>query len=196
MLIQTPEISRKLQQGLRLTGLPDAVLAPEIVGVILLEDYSRNPGDIARGCMGATRRAPVAAEFSMMALVRVGDPPTYDLLATECHFSTDTDQIITLDIPTAELTGMATTTGTSFTDLGITGRPTSQVQTDTKAAIPGSRTIRRYSVLANTTYRVPLDIRIGSIGIAGGLNSIVMVCQTANTALVGGFNWTEASPLG
>ncbi len=195
-LIQNPNIGRKLQRNLRLTELPDGILAPEYVPVILVEDASAPLSDEERGCMGMQGVGGVAAEFGLVALVRVGAPAQYDLVVTEIVVATDVDQIIQVIIPTGVITGLTTSANTTFTDLELPGRPTSQMGFDTQAVIPAGRIIRQIPVLATTTYMFQVKIRIGTIGVGSNLTSIIIVGTTANVAVRGGYSWTESTPLG
>lgn len=196
MLIQTARLARKLQRALRLTALPDSVLAPETVPIIIVEDLSAPLGDEDRGCMGSTIVAGVLAEFSIMLLVRVGAPAEYDLIVTEAHFGGRAAQRIVLSIPTGVVVGLNPSNNKAFTDLAIPGRPTSQLATDTQVVIPARRVIASYEVLAGVTYRVPLNIRVGTIRDPNEFTSVMIHCETANTLLSAGFKWTEAAPLG
>ncbi len=195
-LIQNPGPTRKLQRALRLTELPDAVLAPELVGVILVEDLSAPLTDIERGCHGAVNRAAVAAENSIIVLVRVGAPAEYDLKVTEIFFTTDTTQLIFIRVPTVAVVGLSVAPNTTFTDQNLPGRPTSQLASDTQVAIPAGRNIWIGRVLANTPVRIKTDIRIGTIGRGEDLTSIMIAANAQNNELTGGFVWTEAQPEG
>jgi len=195
-LIQNPGPGRKLQRGLRLTELPDSILAPELVGVILVEDLSAPLSDEERGCMAAGGAGAVAAEFSLLALVRVGAPAQYDLTVTSMHFSSTTAQQIRLIVPTAGIVGLAASANTQFKDFNTPGRPTSQFGIDTQVAVPAGRVLLRYEIEASVTYRVKLQIRLGTFGIGPQLSSLIMVAMTANTLLLGGWEWTESAPQG
>jgi len=195
-LIQVSRLARKLQRSLRLTSLPDSVLAPETVSVIIVEDLSAPLSDEERGCMAAGGAGAVAAEFSLLALVRVGAPAEYDLTVTGMHFSSTTAQQIRLIVPTAGILGLAASANTQFTDFNTPGRPTSQFGIDTQVAVPVGRVLLRYEIEASVTYRIPLQLRLGTFGIGPQLNSLIMVAMTANTLLLGGWEWTESAPQG
>ena len=194
-IIQNPTIGRKLQRSLRLTALPDAILAPEIVGVIVVEDESAPLSDEERGCMGSGTRAAAAGENSLITLVRVGDPATYDLVVTECHFSCLATMVIELVVPTIDV-GNLVDIDTSFDDLELPGRPTSQLAVSSEAALGAARSLKTYRVLPSTVYRVPLGIRMGTIGQGSDLTALQIRSLTANVTLSGGFNWTESAPQG
>lgn len=195
-LIQTPGPGRKLQRGLRLTELPDGILAPEIVGVILVEDFSAPLSDLQRGCMGSTDVGPVAAENPILALVRVGAPPQYDLKVSRCWFSTPTTQRVIVGVPTAGILGLTATPNTQFTDFSLVGRPTSQFATDTQIGLPAHRSIFDGLVLADTIVQVSLSLKIGAFNEPPSLTSIFIGGLTVNTNLVGGFEWVESAPEG
>ncbi len=194
-LIQNPGPARKLMRFLRLTTPIDSVLAPEMVGVVLVEDLSAPLGDQSRGCMGSLNIGAVAAEFPLIALVRVGAPAAYDLVVSECHFSVSASSQVDIILPTAGLTGLAAG-ATSFTDFEIPGQPTSQLGGDTQVAVPAGRILWGGLVLANTIYRVPLNLRIGTVGDGVGLSSVFVVGRAVNTKLRAGFTWDESAPQG
>lgn len=189
MIIQDPGPTRKLQQGLRLTELPDAVLAPEIVGVILLEDFSAPLSDIARGCYGTGGAGPVAAELPILALT-----PTTDGVAVvinEALISTTTTQDILVTVPTVAVPGLTTLTSSRFAESDIPGRPSALVGTDQAIGAPTGTTIMRFAVLANTPYLLKLEYRFGP-----GSFGMVITGGTVNTLLRVNWKWTESAPLG
>lgn len=195
-LIQNPTPGRKLQRGLRLTDLPDSVLAPEIVGVILLEDYSAPLSDISRGCIGRSAGGPTALENIGISLVRAGSPPQYDLVVTRAWFSTTTTQEIRLVVPSTPLVGKTLSPDTSFTDLELPGRPSSELGVISQVGIPAGRNIMTMHVLANTLIQIAVDIRIGTIGQGDDLTTLLIIAGDVNTRLVGGFDWVESEPQG
>lgn len=195
-VIQTSTQGRKLQRGLRLTELPDAILAPEIVGVILLEDWSAPLSDDARGCAGGSLQAAVAAEFPMISLVRVGAPPQYDLVVNGITISSTTTQRVGIQLPTVGLTGITVSSDTAFLDRDVPGRPTSQVGRLTGAAILAGPFIWEGFILANTPVQVPVAIRLGSTTDGDGNPNLIVIGETLNTNLLVSFDWEESSPQG
>ncbi len=195
-LIQNPSIGRKLQQRLRLTNLPDSVLAPETVAVILVEDASAPLSDIERGCLGSSAAGAVAAENPIVALVRVGTPAVYNLTITKLWFNSTTDQLIRIIQPASDITGLTVSGNTSFSDFELPGRPTSFLGFDTRVGAPSGRILWDFEVLARTTYMIESRIRLGTFGIGPQLTSLVIAGNTVNTVLRGGFEWTESDPLG
>lgn len=195
-LIQVPDIGRKLQQKLRLTFFPDSVLAIETVPVIVVEDLSATPDDVSRGCMGSDRAGPVVAEFPIVGLFRIGDPPTYALRVTKIHMSSDIAMPVQIVVPTAGLSGLTLSTNTSFTDFNTPGRPTSRVGFDTQAVAPAGRDLFVATLLADTTLIVDVDIRLGSFGVNDDLNSLMVIGSSFNARLRAGFEWEETPPLG
>ena len=196
-LIQNPAISRKLQRFLRLTALPDAVLSPETVPVVVVEDLSAPLSDQERGCSGVGNILAVAGEISLLSLVRVGAPASYDLIVTGIIFSAPNNNT-TIRVHQAP-GGIGTLTilpHTSFHDFSIPGRPTSQLGFDTQVGIPAGRILYEYNVLAGTTYRIPVNIRIGTVGDGVEQNSITVAMANTAEQLQAGFEWTESGPLG
>lgn len=191
-LIQSATIARKLMQSLRLTALPDSILAPETVAVILVEDLSAPLSDENRGCMGSVALGPVAAENSFVTLERVGD--SYALDVTEVHFGVTTSQNVLVAAATTALTGITASANKQFENFSLPGQPTSLLGSDTAVGLPASRNLYRGPVLANTIYRIPLNIRIG--GDEEGVFGLFVGAETVNTVLFAGFKWTESAPLG
>ncbi len=195
-LIQSPTIGRKLQRNLRLTELPDSVLAPEIVAVIIAEDLSAPLGDQERGCMGSVTVQAVAAENSIVVLTRAGAPAGYDLRVTAVSWTSPVTQLIRLTMPTVAVTGLVLTTNTGFTDFTLPGRPTSPLGGATPVATPAGRILFQGRIEQDTTFRLPVDIRLGTIGDGNDFTSLMVVAVTANTVLRASFEWTESAPQG
>jgi len=194
-LIQDPTSARKLQRGFRLIELPDSVLAPEIVGVVLLEDWSEPLGDVARGCTGSAAVGPTAAQNPHVTLVRVGLGNPYELVVTRLWFSSTTSQRIIVVQPNA-LSGQAASVDTSFTDFGLPGRPSSQVGSLTQVGLTTGRRLMDGNILADTIYRFKVKYRLGTFGDDVGLTALAIVGGATNTQLIAGFDWTESPPLG
>lgn len=195
-LIQNPSIGRKLMRALRLTSLPDSVLAIETVPVILVEDLSAPLADIERGCAGTANIGAVVGENSFVSLVRVGAPATYSMIVRKVWFSLNTTDRITIGIPTAGLTGITANPNTSFLDLELAGRPTSQLGIGSDVAIPAHRAVWRGRVLANTTYKFKVNIKVGTIGLGDSLTSVFIVAEAQNLGITAGFEWVEGPPEG
>jgi len=193
-LIQNPSPTRKLQRGLRLTHLPDGVLAPEIVGVILLEDYSKPLGDLERGCLGSVSQAAVPAEASVSTLVRVGNPATYDMVVHGVSINTVADATVLVRYPSQGLVGIVVTTDTQFTDRDLPGRPASQLGSFTGAVAISAATIWRGTILANTPTWVPIEGRLGPV--PGDRNSVIVQMAANNLLLNCSWAWTESEPQG
>lgn len=194
-LIQNPNITRKLQRALRLTELPDGILAPEIVGVILVEDVSAPLSDIERGCLGATNLQADVGEFPLIALIKVGDPSPYDAVVKQVQVTCVNNQRVQLCRPLVPLTGLNVSPDTSFEDFNLPGRPTSQLNTSTVAAIPTRVVLYDIDLIANTTLFIDLEIRLGPVDGAGS-TGIFIVGFNAAGILRGGFKWTEGQAQG
>ncbi len=195
-LIQSPVIARKLQRLLRLTGLPDSVLSPETVPVIVVEDVSDPLLGEAKGCAGVGFVAAVAAEFPKVVLVRVGSPAQYRLKVTRIFYSSTGAGQVTVRIPTVAVSGLTISGNTSFLDLELPGRPSSQLATDTIAVPIAARPIYSGPILSNTIEVLDVDIDIGTVGVRAGLSAIEIEGDNVNRDLIAGFFWTEAPPLG
>lgn len=193
-LIQTSVIARKLQQFLRLTELPDSLLAPDVVAVIVVEDLSDPLTGDARGGVGVTRQNAVVAENSMVALTRVSNQ--YRLTLNKIFINTDTAQLISVIAASPPLTGMTPSINTSFTDMKTPGRPSSILSLDSKVAVPPGRQLWRSRILASTPVTVEIALDVGAPDDELPLTDVVVVGEALNTALTVGFAWTESPPLG
>lgn len=195
-VIQVSRLARKLQRSLRLTHLPDSILSLETVPVIVVEDLSAPLEDEDRGCMGASTVAAVAGENSIVVLTRVGAPAEYDLVINSIAVSSPTTQQIIIAKPTAGVVGLFVSGNTNFTNFTIPGRPSSQLGLDTQIGLPPHSVLAIYEILAQTTYLIPLKVRIGTFGDGQDFTSLMVAAPTVNTQLSVGFNWTESAPQG
>ena len=193
MLIQSPTIARRLQQFLRLTNLPDSILGPEIVGVVVVEDLSQT-GDQVRGCSAGTVVNAVAAEAPFFALIRIG-PSGLDVVVNRLIFASSTAQNITVR-RAAVIAGVTQVAGT-FDDLDLPGRPTSFFGQDTAVGLPAGTDFQVYRIEANQPQVIEVNIRLGNDEIdPPGIGGIVIGGLTVNTDLIGGFGWVESEPRG
>lgn len=198
-LIQNPTPTRKLQRALRLTSLPDAVLAPELVGVFIVEDLSEPLSEESRGCMGSATVVGVTSQFSFAALVRVGAPASYDMVCTAVNFSAiGSPSSVIVGLPTAGVVGLTVSTDISWVDFSLPGQPSSQIGFDTALALPAHRRLAAFSMPANENIRLPLNVRLGTFSGPGGLNqtAIIVASLFSDTTIRVNFEWTEETPLG
>lgn len=192
-LIQTSDQARKLQQGLRLTTLPDSVLAPEIVPVILVEDYSAPLLGTSNGCTGAIVVAAVAANISLAVLRRAA---SVRVNVRRVIVSTATTQQIQITMPTSLVTA-AIATDKVFTDFATPGRPSTVFEADnTGVGIPAGRILYRFRVLANTTYQIDMDVLLGHPDIAPNFFQFMINGTIVNTDLAVSIDWIESPLLG
>jgi len=192
-LIQSPIPGRKLQRGLRLTHLPDSVLAPELVGVVLVEDYTAPLSDLSRGCMAGAVQAATVAEFSILVLQRVSSQ--YDCTVTRLYFASPTAQIIRVRAPSVLVVGL-TGVAAAFRDFNNVGAPTSLFGRDTQVAIPAGVELIRAHIPADTPTFLDVNIRLGLEADRAGASQIMIAGESANEILSGGFEWTEQEPEG
>jgi hypothetical protein len=193
-LIQDPTIARRLQTSLRLTSLPDSILAPEVVPVILVADETNRLGDQVRGCAGMGTPGAVAAQNATAVLTRQN--PTYELVCQRIWISTGSSGLYMVFAPTLPITGLTDSGNTSFTDMMTAGRPASPLGVGNTAGVPAGRVLHRFDVAAGRTERFETEIRVGQAGIGDGLSQIAVICNTANVAATIGFDWVESPPLG
>lgn len=190
-LIQRPAITRRLQRALGLTSVPDGVLAPEIVGVVIVEDLSRSlDAEEIRPCMAGADSVALAGERSHITISRRS--ASVEVVCTGVTFSSPVTSHFQLILPTALVT-VVVPRG-QFNDRTLPGRPSSDVGVGTLVAgVTGNR-ILELVVLANDPVHIPLNIRLGA---PGDPSSQVSVQVDAFNQLVrGGFTWVESPPLG
>jgi len=193
-LIQTSEQGRKLQQGLRLTSLPDSVLAPEIVPVIIVEDYSAPLLGTSKGCTGAVVIPISALNFSLVVLRR---PTSIRVNVNRVIVSSATPQQIQITMPTALPVTAAIATDKVFTDFNTPGRPSAVFQGDnTSAVILPGRILYRFRLLANTPAVIPMDILLGHPDVDPRFSEFMINTTLINTDLAISLDWTESPPLG
>ncbi len=199
-LIQNPTPTRKLQRALRLTELPDAVLAPELVGVFIVEDLSGPFAEESRGCAGSITQPGVGGQFPMGVLTRVGAPAAYNLTVKRIMVSaaSGTFAAIVVGMPTAGVIGLTASDDTGFTDFQLPGRPSSQLGFDTPVALPAHRRLYAFDLIASRLAIIETDIRIGTIGEAPGTDftSLMVASITASVGIRVSFDWVESVPLG
>lgn len=189
-LIQNPDIARKLQQGLRLTHLPDSVLAPETVPVIVVEDFSAPLGAVSLGCAGGLNVAAVAAENPMVGVRRIGTG--YRAKITRAIISTPSTQIVRISAPTVALTGLAVSGETSFTDFSAPGRPSSELLNGTNVGLFAAIDLYVRRLLSNEPWEIFMDLELG----VGTDAALIITGDTVNTQITVSLDWTELPPFG
>ena len=192
--IQTSDQARKLQRGLRLTSLPDSILAPEIVGVIILEDYSKPLIGTEFGCSAGTTRGAVAAEFSQVILRRPNAQIRVKVLRV--FIGASSAQAILISIPNTPPGGFTELASRVFNDLEVPGRPSAFFGSDTAIAIPARRDMYSIRVPADQSIVVTLDIDLGAPGVGNGDTDVLFANTVVNTSLSVGLEWVEGPTLG
>jgi len=191
-LINNPDLGLALKEFLDLTHLPDSVLAPEIVGVIQLADLSPSSG--GRGARGSATVGSVAAQRSLGTIsspVAAGNLRP-KILVRHVDIASPASQTINIAITGAGFTPDTIVATKSFTDLDNAGPPSAQISEDnrTNATIPAVALIWSHRFLANTIYRVPLGL---SLGTRVFQNHLIVFTGTDNTDLTVSWEWTEFS---
>lgn len=195
MLVQRPDAARKLQRQYGLTRMPDSVLAPEIVPVVLVHDLSQDAfDDVVRNCIGMTSTAAVAAEFPMSILGQptpsLGGPIVIDRL----YVSSDTSQIVQIARPDVSLVSTLTQTSNKlFTDFDTPGQPGAFMMTGTDPVAPSRTTVANIRILADTPaiYEPRGGIKVATNGVP-----LLVLGLAANSQLQVNYEWREAPELG
>jgi len=189
-LIQDSAIGLRLKNFLGLTHLPDTILAPEQVGVIIVGDISAGGG--GRGAQGGTLAGPTVAERSSVSLsspVAAGNLRP-KILVNRVMLSTETTGTVLLQFTGAAYTPDTISASKGWEDLDFSGPPSAQLGNDTRddAALPTRAVFLRVRVLANTMYDIPLDMSLGSRTFQ---NHLIVSHTTDNVTLHCSFQWTE-----
>ena len=193
-IIQVPDIALKLYRRFRLESVPDSLLAPETVPVVIVEDLvGYNISGAERECMAGLGQGATVAEFSIVGLVNFN--PNEEIRVTGVWLSSSSTQMLSLLRPTAGIVGMANSPDKSFVDFRIGGEPEASVQSQTIAVIPPGRLMWVGRVLPDSPVYVPLDLtlkksEVSPMGAMPG-RAILAVANTANSGLFVGWEWTE-----
>jgi len=194
-IIQSPNIGLRLKKLLSLTHLPDAVLAPEIVGVILVGDVSE--GALVRHCQGSVVIPGVAAEVAVAALRNTpvsGSPRDVAVRVTKVTISSDAAQLLELRITGATLGTLTTVGDKRFTDLDQVGTPASEVGGQTRPVLPASGLLVPFLAGAAVMNTIDLDILFGTVAAGQFQNSLFVSGATVATGLQVGWFWDEFTP--
>ena len=193
-IIQVPDIALKLYRRFRLESVPDSLLAPETVPVVIVEDLvGYNVTGAERQCRGSTDQGSTIAEFAISGLVNFN--VNAEIKVTGVWISSQTTQRWTLLRPTAGVVGMANDPDKSFVDFRIEGEPEASVQKQTIIALPPGRAMWTGMVLADTLVYIPLDLtlkksEVSPMGAMPG-SAILALCELANTNQFVAWEWTE-----
>jgi len=196
--IQDPTIGRSLQRGLRLTALPDSVLAPEVVPVIVVADFTGGQfGDVVRGCHGSINQIGVAAEQSHGSVRRASIGT--EVIVKGFDYSGPTNlQLIIARLEEAPPLGLTESNEKQFDDFDTPGRPSAILETGTFAGVdvPQVNILARHVVLANVRNNISFGAGL-RLGTPGTFQDQVF-CFTLESNVTCRFNfvWEERPPLG
>lgn len=186
-LIQNPGPARKLMRGLRLTHLPDAVLAPEMVGVVIVDDYSESLDELARNSAGSHNQPAVAGQQSNVYILAEVQGQYFILDRIIVRASAATD--ISIIAPNVILTPLSTAKG-QFRDLALPGRPAADMGRFSGAAPAGIRVHQLHfsvdAIVLDVSYT--LRLRPGE-----AQAPICVSTASVNVALDVSFDWREFS---
>lgn len=123
-------------RGLGLTHPPDSILAPELVGVILVEDYSKELDELTRAAAGSITQAAVAGQQSNCFIMADDGAEFFvlDRIIVRADITTD----ISVIVPNVLLAPLTTAKG-QYRDLALIGRPQAEMGAFTGAAPAGIR---------------------------------------------------------
>lgn len=198
MLVQDPSIGRALQRSLRLTSLPDSLLAPEIVPVILVSDLSEGTpfGDVERSAAGFATIGAVAAENGHISLRRPGAGIEVIIKKLTFDIGSPAARIVFGTIGAAIPGGTTASPETAWQDFNIAGKPSAVLEQGTvlNAALPAIDIMWEWIIPANTTRSMNVNIRLGVPGTVR--ETFWTHCATVNQTHRMGMEWIERPPLG
>lgn len=173
--------------------MPDAVLAPEIVPVVLVADYSSDTSSgVERLCHGLLDQPGVAGEFSFVAIgqptPRLGSVMILDRMLIEASAG----QLIQLCFPLVALTGLSFQSTKVYADFNTEGQPGGAIGIDTDAALP-SRTI--FHAIRVPGGGPPIEL-ITRIVLGPGQIPLLINATSVNTRLTINLDWRELPVLG
>ena len=192
-IIQVPDIALKLYRRFRLESVPDSLLAPEIVPVVLVEDLSEYMVEgTGRRCMGHTTVSAVLAERGFAILGNVGEETRVRVSHVTMHVNTPT----TIDILAHTQTSIAIAPGTkAFLDRRVRGAPQSTIGFGAEAVPPVGIIIWSGSLTSKDPRRIPIGMLLGSGEFAGN-SRIVVIAANENVGFSVTFEWVEGIPEG
>ena len=192
-IIQVPDIALKLYRRFRLESVPDSLLAPETVPVVIVEDLSDFMVEGGgRPCMGATDVAPVAAQVGYAVLGNVAEQTRVRV----SHVNIDVQTAMQVLVIAHTQTAITITPGSkAFLDRRVRGNPQSLIGFGASVVPPVGITIWNNWVLARAPTRIPIGMLLGSGEFAGN-SRIVVRAVTVNVAMRIGFEWIEGVPEG
>jgi len=193
-LINNPSLGLRLKKFCQLTALPDSVLAPEIVGTILLGDLTEGATD--RLCMGSRSIQAAGGQFPLVGIRNqpaAGAPRDVAVRVTRIWVTTDTTQLITIAFTGAGL-GAWSQGQKAFLDLDQVGAPSTEVGGDGEVAEPADARLAEIRLLANTVLEFPINFLMGTVNAGLFQNSLFVFGFTADTNISATFAWTEFSP--
>lgn len=196
-LIQTPGIGRKLQQRYRLQELPDGVLAPEVVPVVLVDDLSAFLEETERPCLGTAFVSATVGQFSQVAYISRGTKGTYKsvLRGVLVSVGAATDIIIRRASPTIAWTIFVTESFTrTFQEFGVAGLPQDFIGAAANAALEAGTDFVRVQMPANTPRYIPLNLSLAGPRFTN--RAIMVAAATVNIGCRCTFYWTEGTPNG
>ena len=192
-IIQIPDVALKLYRRFRLESVPDSVLAPETVPVVLVEDLSDYMVEGGgRPCMGATDVPAVVGEKGFASLGNI-DKKTRVRVT---HITVDVDAPVQLLVQAHTNTSIAITGAPkAFLDRRLKGAPQSLFGFGSDPVYLVGIPIWGHRLLAETVYRIPIGMLLGSGEFAGN-SRIVVAAVTANISFRVSMEWIEGLPEG
>ena len=190
-LIQRPDVARKLQRQYGLQRLPDAVLAPEVVAVTIVDDLSS--GDLSRICYGRSIQVAVAGQNSVVSfsaqnsgtLCRLTDLwVRCNAANTSCQFRRES---------AGSLAGIVTAHNNKrFSDFSIPGQPSLEVADGSNVGLPAGLIMGVYETTGTGTEHVPFEVTLDP----GQDDAFFIVANAVNVTLEVMACWIEQQPRG
>ena len=198
-LINSPAIARKLQRILRLQQLPDTILGPEVVPVIIVEDASQlrvNASEEEKPCLGFSRSVAVAGANSHCVIrkpfnVTIQQASKLRIIVDGVWVSpnapTDIAVVYLNTLPALDVTKR-------FKDATLRGLPEAEIGTQDNVGVLGVIVLRLFSAGTGGLY-LPLGIELPNPTLTNN-EGIGVVPTGTNTLLDASWDWRELPPFG
>ena len=199
-LLNVPSLALKLLRRYRLTALPDSVLGPEIVGVVLLDDLTdyEEKGGFNRICYGAISASGAAGLTLQVALVNT---LRERIRVTDVWVSFVSTSAFRIIRPRGPLTGFVDGGSKTFGDFRLPGEPQAVIQSVAKALPPRSNVWLGFGGdVARVPIHVPVNVTLEGgppgVTVEPGARALIVHPDEFNIPFTVTFRWIEGIPEG
>lgn len=194
MLIQAPEVALKLLERYRLSGLPDSILAPEIVPVVLVDDLTRESSADRLECSGWCDTVAAAATYGWIGVATNQSSAWLHRVELYCATSDCTVSVRPSGSAPADSFSGYTVVGTKgYLDRNLPGVPELHLGHKAPAGVAVGVTQQQVFLKAGVVLTLPLGIYLPSFPKSRRLNAGVLqfVAGTPNVTLSANVYWAQ-----